>query len=127
MSDVLDYASPTTKPYVPGWGFSLLILLNGLSLGFILLVVAMEAISKGNGLIGDSYGPIIGVVIGIPYILAQFFFGTLPAIIYATRFKAEASRRLIVTLVVVSILALLGVGSFTAACILAPRTHGTTC
>ncbi len=122
MSDVLNYASPSTKPNSPGWGFWLLLVFNGLSLGVVSLIWTLEivALSRGNGIIGDSYGPIVGIVIGIPSTIVQFLLGTMPAMIYAFTFRGEARRRVVLTLLAASILAFLGIGSFTAACMLMP-------
>jgi hypothetical protein len=126
MSEVLNYAQPGTQRQRWRWGFWAIVLINGCSLLVIAFVSLTQIANLSTGIIGDSYGPIFGILIGIPYTLGHLLFGTLPAIVYAARYRT-VGRLGMLPVLLASIIGLPAAAAFTVACIVAPRTHGTTC
>jgi hypothetical protein len=130
MSDVLDYAGAKTNPYSPGIGYWLIFSVNACSFGFIIYNLpsfGLYGAGAGNGIIGDSYGPMLGIFFGIPYTFGQLMVGVVPALIYCGKFHGVAKSRILLPILLPSIVTLLASGALTLACILAPRTHGSTC
>ena len=89
-------------------------------------VIFLGAFSK-SGIIGDSYGPLIGLMLGVPSTLGQLLLGTLPATIYFFRYHNASKTRRLAALLALSILIFLAMAALTAACILTPRSHGSNC
>jgi hypothetical protein len=118
MLPVLDYSREASIPRRCGWPYYVLFAINSISLSVGLSLFSGE-------ISGDVYAPFLGLMYGVPLLLAQVLFGTMPAWMYLGRTQMNRWPRyvLLALSTLPSVLGAVGVVLSFAL----PRTHGSGC
>ena len=90
----------------------------------VVLVSALSLLLSTNlfGAIGDSYGPMIGMVLGVPSTALTLLLGVAPAVAVVASDRSASRWWLVPGLIAAAVAA-----TATALCLNRPRTHGGGC
>ena len=121
MGNTLDYSSAPVVPiFRPGVGYVSLLIVNIASIALSVWVLR-------SNIIGDAYGPMVGMFYGVPFTLVQLMGGTGPSYLHWSRYRHSARPIWILPLYLAGWMAFAMSAGVTAACICMPRTHGSGC
>jgi hypothetical protein len=118
MTRPLDYAALPTETKRTGIGYYIILTVNVIGLLVSLPVFVFEVS-------GDSYAPMLGLIVGDPVTLGVFVSGAVPACIYLGNHRARMTKAQAYVLFVGAMLcAIIPAAGAVLAWVL-PRTHGS--